>query len=71
MMNTKPAANQIKFDADCFEVAGYRTVYTVVRIAPNYPAKFESRTEAEAFAAKTGRMVIESQQPIMKRVRWN
>jgi hypothetical protein len=58
----------IRFDADCFEIVGYRTVYTVVLSAPRYPARFDSQQEAEEFARKRNRVVTISQEPIRRRV---
>lgn len=64
MMNTaKPITSDTKF-----EIAGYRTEYVVVLMAPRYPVRFTSKEQAEAFAAKRGRSVTETQVPIWRRV---
>ena len=64
MMNTtKPITADTKF-----EIAGYKTEYVVVLMAPRYPARFDNKADAEAFAAKRGRSVRESLIPIYRRV---
>lgn len=50
-----------------FEIAGYRTVYVVILMAPRYPARFTNREEAEEFARKRNRVVTEEQEPIWRR----
>lgn len=68
---TRPAdPSTISFAARCFAVVGERVEYKVIMTAPSYPRRFDSRAEAEAFAARTGREVVEVKSQILRRVSW-
>ena len=61
---------EISFADECFAIDGCREEFVVVLSAPSYPAKFDTREAAEAFARKTGRVVTVRSKPIRRRVRW-
>ncbi len=60
----------IRFSDDCFETVGVKVEYLVPLLAPNYPRRFGSLAEAQAFAVARRSHVVESRTPIQRRVRW-
>lgn len=62
--------SKISFARECFVADGERVRFVVCLLAPNYPAKFDSREDAEAFARARRATVTESRSIIWKRVRW-
>lgn len=71
MLGNRPSPELISFAPECFETVGVETYWVVATLAPNYPHRFGSKAEAEAFAKKTGRVVTEKTAPIRKRVKWS
>lgn len=75
MTNTDPGPrpsdpSKISFARECFVADGEHVEYMVCRLAPNYPARFATRDEAEAFARVRRGTVSEHRSTKMRRVRW-
>lgn len=60
----------ISFDRACFKQTGTKKTWTVGSMAPNYPKKFDSESEAKRWAKKVGREAVMSIEPVMTRVSW-
>lgn len=73
-LEKRPSPEQIKFTDDCFEIVGFRFVYSVSNFLGgnlHETRNFgENRIEAEKAAKRSNLPVIETKEPIRKRIKW-
>ncbi len=51
-----------------FEIVGYKRMWVVVGLAPNYPRRFDNIEDAEAWGRKCKRPIRPTMEPVWKRV---